>query len=148
MPKADPAFHEPSPKIEEVVHSRRSSSGRSSLNGLMRRQWRYLRWLTGAGMEGSGRSSGQRIIHEIEGGVDDTLRLESSVQDDGDGVICCLDAISTVTGKLLWSRCIDHSQSCRMGQAREELEGVVDIILWLQLLGVLAGLGYVVAYRF
>ena len=92
-----------------------------------------------------GRSSGKKIINEIEGEAG-ALKLYSSVQ-DGD-VICCLDAVSAVTGELLWSRCIDQSHSCRMGKAREAVEGAVDIVLWLQLLGVLAGLVYVVAYRF
>ena len=65
---------------------------------------------------------------------------------EGD-MICCLDALNGATGQLLWSRCANQGQSCRMGDAREAVETAVDVLLWIQAVAVIAGIGSILLYR-
>ena len=113
--------------------------------GLMKRSWPiYIAQMAGRSYELTlGRDSSER---DLGLGLGESWLGTSSVR-DGD-VFCCLDAVSSVTGELLWSRCIDQSQSCRTGQAREAVEGVVMVFLGMQLLAVITGLGYLLTYCF
>jgi hypothetical protein len=76
-----------------------------------------------------------------DGGV-----LSRGRQREGD-VECCLDAVDEVTGELLWSHCYNQGQACRTGDARSAISFIMNVLLVVQILAMVGGLGFVLGYR-